>query len=223
MAEAHLPGKGIGLVSSIIRKAACCNKGEQVMFEKSRSMVTSRRVTTAVLATGIISLALGVAAPSAFAKTPPTNIGQTNENYLCSPADQWIQTATASGTSYVVPAGDKKLKKWSTNGGADAGTMQFEVWAPVGGINYKLVYISAQTTLQAGKVKTVTLNPALKVVAGDVIGYRAVTGANCALDTDNVGDTYVYDPSSSPPTVGSTVDFSGPASGFEFNIAAVVK
>jgi len=173
------------------------------------------------LASGIVALALIVVAPTAFAATR-AKLGHTGENYLCSAADQWIQTAT-SGPSYVVPAGDKTLTKWSTNGGTDAGTMQFEVWAPAGSNDYKLVYISAQTALLAHEVTKVALKPAVRVVAGDVIGYRAVTAADCALNTGNSADAYLYDPSSSAPTVGSTVGFEGPATGFEFNIAAVAR
>jgi hypothetical protein len=191
------------------------------MSKEKSATVVARRVTAVALASGIISLALVVVAPTALAATG-TKLGQTRENYLCSSSDQWIQTAT-SGPSYVVPAGDKKLTQWSTNGGTDAGTMRFEVWAPAGGNDYTLVYISAKATLHAGKIKKVALKPAIKVVAGDVIGYRAVSGADCALDTGNSDDTYLYDPDSSTPTVGSTVAFSGPATGFEFNIAAVAK
>jgi hypothetical protein len=181
--------------------------------------VVGRRVAAVALASGIISMALLVVAPAAFAITP-TKLGQTHENYLCSGSDQWIQTA-ASGPSYVVPPGEKKLTKWSTNGGTDAGTMQFEVWAPAGGNDYTLVYISAVTTLQAGKIAKVVLDPAVKVKAGDIIGYRAVSEADCALNTGNSDDTYLYDPDGTAPTVGSTVAFSGPDAGYEFNIAAV--
>jgi hypothetical protein len=197
------------------------SKGGEAMCKESRVKVVGRRVAAMALASGMISLVLVAVAPSAFAVTK-TKLGQTKENYLCSSSDQWIQTAT-SGRSYVVPKGDTKLKKWSTNGGTAAGTMQFEVWAPAGGTDYRLVYISAQKTLKTGKTTVVTLNPAVKVVAGDVIGYRAVSEADCADSTGSSDDTYVYDPGSSAPTVGSTVEFSGPASGFNFNIAAVVK
>jgi len=191
------------------------------MSRQTTARVVGRRAAAVALASGIVALTLIVVAPTAFAATK-AKLGQTKENYLCSSSDQWIQTAT-SGPSYVVPAGDNKLAKWSTNGGADAGTMQLEVWAPAGGNDYTLVYISAETVLQAGKVTKVALKPAVRVVAGDVIGYRAVTAADCALNTGNSADAYLYDPSSSAPTVGSTVGFEGPATGFEFNIAAVAR
>jgi hypothetical protein len=167
----------------------------------------------------MLTLALIAAAPTAFAATR-THLGQTRENYLCSATDQWIETASA-GPSYVVPAGDTKISRWSTNGGKDAGTMQFEVWAPAGGNSYRLVYISAPTTLQVRTVTKVALKRAVTVVAGDVIGYRAVTAADCARKTGKGTDVYLYGPSSSVPTVGSTVAFQGPATGFEFNIAAL--
>jgi hypothetical protein len=171
----------------------------------------------------MIALALTVVAPTTAFATTAAQLGQTRENYFCSPSEQWIQTATSSGRSYVVPNGYTKLTKWRTRGGTDAGTMQFEVWAPAGGKKYTLVYISAETALEAGKITTVALEPAVKVVAGDVIGYRSVSPANCALETGNAADSYLYDASRSAPSVGATVGFQGPATGFEFNIAAVAR
>jgi hypothetical protein len=173
------------------------------------------------MASGAIALASIVAATPAFA-TPWTHLGQVHENYFCNGSYQWIQTASA-GPSYVVPAGDTRLFRWSTNGGVDAGTMQLEIWAPAGGNDYTLVYISAPTVLQAGTFTRVDVTPGVKVTAGDVIGYRSVTDTDCAMRTGNSGDVYMYDPGSSTPTVGSTVGFQGPATGFRFNIAATVN
>ena len=191
----------------------------ETMIKATRVPVPGRRLAALPVISAVIALALIAAAPTAFAVTK-VHLGQNRENYLCSPSDQWIQTAS-SGPSYVVPAGVTKLTRWSTSGGKDAGTMQFEVWSPAGGNNYKLVYISAPTTLQAHTVTKVTLKPAVKVVAGDVLGYRAVTPADCAFRTNSSADVYLYGASTTSPTVGSTVGFQGPASGFRFNVAAV--
>src|SRR5271167_2056315 len=120
------------------------------MSTKARATVVGGRLMALALVSGVIAVASIVVAPSAFAATK-VKLGQTNENYFCSPTDQWIETGT-SGKSDIVPSGVTKLKKWSTYGGTDAGTMQFEVWAPAGGNDYTLVYISAPTVLQAGKL-----------------------------------------------------------------------
>jgi len=191
------------------------------MSRGTRRTVRGRRWATVALAPGVVTMALIVTAPAASAFTR-IHIGQTHNNYLCSAADQWIQTGTA-GPSYVVPAGSTKLIRWMTNGGASAGTMQFELWAPAGGLNYKLVYISAPTVLTAATIAQVALKPQINVVPGDVIGYRSVTAADCALKTGKATDTYVYSGATGVPTVGSTVAFQGPATGFRFNIAAVVR
>jgi hypothetical protein len=176
----------------------------------------------AVLAPAAIALALMVTATPSYATTTRIFLGQTHENFYCQSSDQWIQTASA-GPSFVVPAGETTLTRWSTSGGIAAGVMQFEVWAPAGGNDYRLVYVSAPTTLLIGIVTHVALTPAVDVVAGDVIGYRAVTDADCALRTGKSADAYLYDPGSGTPTVGSTVGFQGPATGFRFNIGAVVR
>ena len=191
------------------------------MSGKRRKIVAGRRVSVAVLAPGAVALGLMVTATPTFAATK-IFLGQTHENYFCNSSDQWIQT-TSAGPSYVVPAGDTTLTHWSTNGGIAAGKMQFEVWAPAGGNDYTLVYISAPTTLQVGTVSHVAVTPGVDLAAGDVIGYRAVTETDCALRTGNSGDAYVYDPGSSTPTVGSTVAFQGPATGFRFNVGAAVS
>jgi hypothetical protein len=191
------------------------------MSTERRKTVAGRRLSAAVLAPGAIALALMVTATPSSAATR-TFLGQTHENFYCISSDQWIQT-TSTGPSFVVPTGDTTLTRWSTNGGIAAGTMQFEVWAPAGGNDYTLVYISAPTTLQAGTITHVAVTPAVEVVAGDIIGYRAVTDADCALRTNRSADAYLYDPGSGTPTVGSTVGFQGPATGFRFNIGAVVR
>ena len=192
------------------------------MTSNRRTTVAGRRVAAAVLGPGAIALALMVTAMPSMAATTGVILGQTHENYFCIASDQWIQTSSP-GLDYVVPAGETTLTKWSTNGGAAGGTMQFEVWAPAGGTDYTLVYISAPTVLLPGIVTHVAVQPHVQLAAGDVIGYRSVTDTDCAVQAGKPGDAYVYDPSSGPPTVGSTVQFQGPATGFRFNVAAVVN
>ena len=191
------------------------------MSGKRRNTVAGRRKSAAVLAPLAITLALVATAPPSFAATTKVWLGQTHENYFCVASDQWIQT-TSAGPSFVVPAGETTLTRWSSNGGAAAGIMQFEVWAPAGADDYTLVYISAPTLLLADTIAHVAVTPGIDVAAGDVLGYRSVTDTDCAMRTGNSADAYLYDPGSSTPTIGSTVAFQGPATGFRFNVAAAM-
>jgi hypothetical protein len=171
------------------------------------------------VAAGLASVAMMITAPAVLAAT--IKLGQTKQNYFCSAQYQWIQTA-AHGLSYSAPA-NGKLTKWSTLAGPNAGTMQFEVWHPAGSNNFTLVYISQPTNLTANTLTTVKLVPNVVVKAGDLLGYRSVTMANCALNTGNAADTYVYNTSGVVPTVGQTVLFAGGVSGFQFDISAILR
>src|ERR1700736_6081576 len=93
--------------------------------EVSRPRRQVRRFRTLGVAAGLSSMAMLVAAPTALAVT---KLGQTKQNYTCSPQYQCIQTA-AQGVSYAAPA-TGKLTRWSTLAGTTPGTMQFEVWRP---------------------------------------------------------------------------------------------
>ena len=186
----------------------------------ARAVATAGSVSTAAL------LLCSVLAPHAAAASAPRastiKLGANKENYLCSSGYEWIQTAS-SAAFYVAPS-KGKLTKWMIFGGPDAGSMQFEVWRPLGGTQYSLLYISSPTTLTANKTTKVALDPKVAVQAGDVIGLRSVSQIDCALKTDSSSDTYVYNNSGSVPTVGSTVTFTdGGLTGFEFNIAAIFK
>ena len=173
-----------------------------------------RLITAAACA--IVMLVAG-AAP-AFAVT---KLGQTNENYLCSRAYEWIQTA--SRAAVYAARSNGKLTQWSINGGNDAGSVQFEVWRPVSHTNYKLLYISPSTRLAADKVTTKVLTSRITVRKGDVIGLRSVTMIDCALKTGLTSDAYAYNDTGVVPKSGATVVFNvGGLDGFRFNIAAVV-
>ncbi len=188
---------------------------------KSDRGVNSRSSRGKAFGLGVMSVALVGAAillDAAPVFASGITLGQTKEDYYCSPAYEWIPTAN-SNTSYTVPSAGH-LKSWKVNGGTDGGSMQFEVWRPLGGNNYKLLYISGSTTLTPNTVTKVGLSPALTVRKGDVIGERSVTQFDCALSTGSAADVYVYNSSGVLPTVGSTVAFAGPEDGFQYNIAA---
>ena len=173
------------------------------------------RAGAAIAGSLILLVGLGSSAPPSFAAV---KLGQTQESYLCAAKADLIQSR-AKEVSYAAPS-TGRLTQWQINGGADAGTVRFEVWRPKSGNDYKLVYIGPKTNLVAGNVKRVDLSPNVHVRTGDVIGLRTHTQADCAFQTHSSTDTTLARTGQPAPVIGSTYTFSSAPPGFLLNIAA---
>lgn len=157
------------------------------------------------------------AAPSASA----TTIGQTtaSADYACG-AEVDIQSAVASGTSFVVPNGSWLLTSWSTFAGGTGGSMGLMILrgAPVPGF-YTVVAESPVHTLTPGVLNTFPAG--IVVQGGDFLGFWSGGGAACATFTGRFADVnpYSFGPE---PALGATLPLSI-APGFLLNISATIS
>jgi hypothetical protein len=159
-----------------------------------------------------------IGAGSAFATT---TIGQTDPlaNYPCG-AEIDTQSAVASGTGFVVPAGTWLLTSWNTYAGSTGGLMSLMIFRPTAPPNvYTVVAESPVETLTPGVLNAFAANTVVQ--GGDLLGFWSGGGAACATFTASPGDINPYQFGSEPP-VGSTVVLSV-APFFRLNISATLK
>jgi hypothetical protein len=168
---------------------------------------------------GLVVALLGVVAVAAASASAATTIGQTtaSTNYACL-AEIDTQSAVASGTSFVVPAGRWLLSSWSTYGGSTTGgLMGMMIFRPTAG---PYVYtVVAESPIQSLSVGVLNTFPASVVVqGGDLLGFWSGGGAACATFTGQLADLNPFQFGGEPP-VGATVAMSV-APGFRLNISA---
>jgi hypothetical protein len=143
-----------------------------------------------------------------------------------------VQRSSVGSNSYVVPAGGGTLTSWSVMAGAPFGavtmeTAQFQVWRPLGGGEYSLVFISAAQTFAVDSgLHTFPLSPAVAVNEGDLLGLGlSDTDAGCLQSTGDTGDAvdalFGSQTGGVAPVQGSTYQFASPdyLLGWQVNIA----
>lgn len=169
----------------------------------------------AALVTLLGASAIGAAPGSA------ATIGQTDPsaNYLCA-AETDLQTAVASGTSFVVPPGSWLLTSWSTDAGSFGGAMSLMIFRPtaVAG-SYTVLAESPVRTLSPGTLNTFATR--LVVHGGDLLGFWSGNLASCATFNGLFADLnpYAFGPE---PAVGATVATTT-APGYRLNISATIS
>jgi hypothetical protein len=186
------------------------------MREKRIRRVRGRVPVPAMLA--FVFAFVAVAFVMAASASASTTIGQTSAatNYVCA-AEIDTQSAVASGTSFVVPAGRWALTSWSTYGGATGGLMSMMIFRPTAA---PYVYtVVAESPIQSLSVGVLNTFPASVVVqGGDLLGFWSGGDAACATFTGQLADLNPYQFGSEPP-VGATVAMSI-APGYRLNISA---
>jgi len=161
-------------------------------------------------------------APAALAA--PVHLGQTGGGQTCDVDSYYFQDAVASGTGYVVPAGDWALTSWSTQGPAGAGEQAAIVVArPLGGGSYRYVVVGPVEALTAGVLNTFSVSA--RVQGGDILGLWGTSGAICAAFTADVGDVFHGDIAPGnvgPPAQGGTDTSAelGTGAAFRLNVSA---
>jgi hypothetical protein len=170
------------------------------------------------LVTLTCAAAFVAAAPAA---TTGITIGQTSATagYTC-PGEIDVQTSTASGTSFQVPAGRWRITSWSTFAGSAGGQLQLLVFRPGAAPgSFTIVAASTPKTLTPGVLNTFALDD-VRVRGGDFLGYWGL-GSACATQTGDPADSSPYLSSPTPPSVGDVV---APleAPGWRSNISATL-
>ena len=172
----------------------------------------------------LASLGMTVGALPAAAASSAT-LGQAATNsFLCGGGEfSGIQETTARGVpSYSVPGGVTEVTSWSTQAGADGGSMALEIWRPTSTANsYVLVGISPTEVLTAGALNTFALDSPIAVQKGDLLGFD-VTAADCTVTTsgpsaDVAGATVGSEVS--PPAAGATVAFGEQDTGVQIDVS----
>jgi hypothetical protein len=130
-----------------------------------------------------------------------TTVGQASGNTPCTASDVLFQTG-GSG-SYRVPKGHWTLSSWSTMANASGGRMALVVVRRVGS-HYRVVFAGPAKGLKPKGLDT--FHASLPVEGGDIIGFWAASGTNCARFTRHTSDAYSYPgtSASSKPSAGET-------------------
>ena len=169
----------------------------------------------------IAVLAFGASTASAATTTA---IGQTSAtaDYSCDATNEYdLQTEVASGTSFVVPAGNWIVTSWSTHAGANGGSMSSMFFRPADPGSYTVIGESPVESLAASMLNTFPVN--IHVQGGDLLGFWGSAGTACATVTDqfpeNVNPAGFGVPQ--PPAVGTTVT-PEPFPGYLINISAAL-
>lgn len=182
-----------------------------------------KRSFLAALALLLAVLALGTAAGSA---STPVTIGQTDAtaDYACY-KELDLQLGVASGTGFVVPAGNQILTSWSTyagNLGGSGGSMSMMVVRPAGPGSYTVIGESPVESLTASSLNTFTLANPIAVQGGDLLGFWADGGAACATATGLLGDVNPFSIGITQPAVGTTFGTTAGSFGYRLNISATL-
>lgn len=171
-----------------------------------------------LLASALLAvLALGATAAST---ATTTEIGQTSATagYVCFGDEYDLQTGVASGTSFVVPAGNWIVTSWSTHAGALGGSMSSMFFRAAGPGSYTVVGASQVQSLTPSELNTFPVD--IPVQGGDVLGFWATGGAACSTFTGQEADV---SPAGfgAQPAVGTTVT---PATfpGYRSNVSATL-
>ena len=160
-------------------------------------------------------LAFGAAAAST---ATTTTIGQTSAtaDYVCN-SEVDLQTGVASGTSFVVPAGNWIVTSWSTYAGG-GGSMSATILRDAGSGSYTVVGESSLETLVPSVLNTFPTN--IHVQGGDFLGFWS-DGAACATQTNQLADVNPAAIGVPQPPVGATVT-PAPFPGYLINISATL-
>ena len=186
-----------------------------------RLTMLRRHVSAVALASAGLTT-VGVLPAAAAAAT----LGQdATSGFLCGGGEfSGIQESTARGVpSYSVPGGVIQITSWSTQAGADGGSMALEIWRPTSAADtYSLVAISPAEALTPGTLNTFQLASPISVQKGDLLGFD-VTAADCIVTSsgssaDVAGATVGSE--ASPPAPGSVVDFGEQDTGVQIDISA---
>jgi hypothetical protein len=132
----------------------------------------------------------------------PTTVGQASGNTACTADDVRFQTS-GSG-SYSVPTGRWTLTSWSTMANGSGGKMALVVVRRVRAGRYRIVFAGPAKSLKPSSLNT--FHASLPVESGDIVGFWAATGTNCARFTRHTSDAYSY-----PGTSGSSKPSAGQA------------
>jgi hypothetical protein len=170
-------------------------------------------VVTALFGAAVIFMS----ASPAFAAT---TVGQASGNAICNFNDVIFQTG--GSVSYAVPTGHWTVTSWSTMANDFGGEMALVVLRPIGGGNYQVVFAGPAEELTPNSLNTFGVSAAVQ--GGDIIGFWALGGTNCALFSDDSGDTYSFpaSPASSEPSAGDTFA-AGSGAGFLMDISATLS
>lgn len=182
-----------------------------------------RRVVSGVALVSVGVMAIGVL-PAAAAAT----LGQAVTDGLACASGGFsaVQGATAKGVpSYSVPKGVTEITSWSTQAGADGGTMALEIWQPTPSMPqlYTLVGISPTETLTPSTLNTFLLASPIAVTQGDVLGFYVTNTTDCTATVSGPATDLALGTFSeaSPPAVGTQVGFGQTLWGDEWDISAV--
>jgi hypothetical protein len=167
-----------------------------------RGLVGPRRILVALLSVvGVAVLAVGGASGSLT-----VTIGQTDSaaNTTAGTPGWFVQTAVATGTDFVVPAGSWSITGWSTYArGSSVQSMSMMVFRPDGVGHYTVVGESPVESLTPGALNSFA-DVNLAVQPGDRLGLYAPNGnAIVGTRTSADGDVLATGMTATQPVVGA--------------------
>ena len=131
-----------------------------------------------------------------------------------------IQTGSAAGRSYVVPAGYGVITKLRHQTGTASGTLTFKVYRPTGVLATYFVVASEARQVVAGTNHSFDVR--IPVKPGDTLGISSDTGVQEAYNGGPADTVAGFAPPD--PAAGQTVTTAGgPGSGYYLDVAAVVE
>ncbi len=140
---------------------------------------------------------------SAFAAA--VTIGQTGTDQTCPFSAFLVQTGVSGGASYTVPEGSWTVTDWSTQADATGGSMSLLIFRPTSTAGSYLV-VGATTPVSPLTPNVLNTFPAsISVQGGDILGLWVSAGTGCGRFILNSADTYRFNISLAPPSVGSVV------------------
>jgi hypothetical protein len=183
-----------------------------------------KRAVSGLALVSVGVMAIGVLPAAAAGAT----LGQAVTDGLACPSGGFsgVQAETAKGVpSYIVPGGVTQIASWSTEAGADGGSIALEIWQPTSSPQaYTLVGISPTETLTASMLNTFVLASPIAVQKGDALGLYVANTTDCSatVSGSQTADLALGTFSeASPPTVGTQIGFGQTLWGAEWNISAV--
>jgi hypothetical protein len=159
---------------------------------------------------------LGFVVAAAASASSGTTIGQTfSGSFNCGGGTWYFDTDSA----YVVPSGTNwNVTSWSTQAGADGGSMALMVFRDLGSGSYEVVGESLVEALTANAQNTFTLATPIAVQAGDLLGMYE-DNADCG----NPGGGAIFGNVSAMPAVNAVVSSLLTNPSFTANISATLN
>jgi hypothetical protein len=171
---------------------------------------------------GLMAVVLsGLVCASANASVEIGQAGQASATIACAGGVTWVQDSTSSPPGYAVPAGGGVIVSWRTVGPGNARLKVFRRSDPLHPELFFIVGESAPQAISASNPGPFSINPGIRVAAGDLIGFATGAGGLNHCEGNSPGDTKRSEVGD--PAPGTTFDAGPSNADIRLNIAATVE